>query len=121
MTDNTQFNADDELREKIDECLSHFEVSVDGIGDVGLFDLLHPRIKDKYGNGVEWAIVISDRIMEAIMDWHNKQVEAVLDRLELNMRGKTVIDTADGWKEFIKKHVNGAIEAERNKLKGEEL
>ena len=54
---------------------------------------------------------------QAILDWHNKQIEEVLDRLELNMRGKTVIDTADGWKEFIKKHVNGAIEAERAKLK----
>ena len=58
---------------------------------------------------------------QALLDWHNKQTLELLDRLELNMRGKTVIDTADGWKEFIKKHVNGAIEAERNKLKEEEL
>ena len=53
---------------------------------------------------------------EAILDWHNKQTLELLDRLESNMRGKTVVDTADGWKEFIRKHVNGAIEAERNKL-----
>lgn len=57
-----------------------------------------------------------DRLVDFITAYTNKQIEAVLDKLESNMRGKTVVDTADGWKEFIRKHVNGAIEAERNKL-----
>ena len=68
------------------------------------------------GHGAEEGEFI-ESLKQAILDWHNKQIEEVLDRLELNMRGKTVIDTAEGWKEFIRKHVNGAIEAERNKLK----
>ena len=66
------------------------------------------------GNPFEDAEFAKDEIL----DWHNKQVEAVLDRLETSMRGKTIVDTAEGWQEFVRKHVNGAIEAERNKLKG---
>lgn len=61
--------------------------------------------------------ISAGQFKRAVRIWHNKQVETVLDRMESNMRGKTVIDTAEGWKEFIRKHVNGAIEAERNKLK----
>lgn len=114
---NTPLDADDDLRYKIDECLSHFEVSIDGIGDVGLYNLVHPRIKDKHGHGVEWAIVIGDRIMEAVLVDRKNQIEAVLDRLELSMRGKTIVDTAEGWERFVKRHVVAAIEAERNKLK----
>ena len=58
--------SDDELREKIDDVLSHFEVTVPNLDEVGLYDLVHPRIKDKYGNGVEWGIVINDEIMQLI-------------------------------------------------------
>ena len=60
----------------------------------------------------------ADDIMQLIAAWHNKQVEELLDKLETSMRGKTIVDTAEGWQEFVRKHVNGAIEAERNKLKG---
>ena len=83
MTNNTPLNAEDELREKIDEYLSHFEVSVDGMGDVGLFDLVHPRIKDKYGYGIEWAIVIGNRIMEAVLaDRKKHELQARLEEYQ---------------------------------------
>ena len=60
--------------------------------------------------------ISAGQFKRAVRIWHNKQTLELLDKLESNMRGKTVIDTAEGWKEFIRKHVNGAIEAERNKL-----
>ena len=63
--------------------------------------------------------ISAGQFKRAVRIWNNNQIEAVLDKLESNMRGKTVVDTAEGWKEFIRKHVNGAIEAERNKLKEE--
>ena len=111
---NTPFDADDELRYKIDEYLSHFEVSIDGIGDVGLYDLVHPRIKDKHGHGVEWAIVIGDRIMEAVLVDRKNQIEAVLDRLEGRARG--AFDYEADIEEYTE-DVLTSIEAERNRLK----
>lgn len=58
-----------------------------------------------------------DRYWQLITAYTNKQIEAVLDRLELSMRGKTIVDTAEGWQKFVKRHVVASIEAERNKLK----
>ena len=78
-----------------------------------IYDLAYDHLTDR---GIAIGTV---GIKQAILDWHNKQTLELLDKLESNMRGKTVIDTAEGWKEFIRKHVNGAIEAERNKLKEE--
>ena len=46
---------------------------------------------------------------QAIIDWHNKQVETVLDRLQVS------ID--DGKKSHSMAVIRGAIEAEHNKLK----
>lgn len=46
---------------------------------------------------------------EWLIEWHNKQVEAALDRLQAN------ID--DGKKSHSMAVVRGAIEAERKKLK----
>ena len=110
---NTPLDADDELRYKIDECLSHFEVSIDGIGDVGLYDLVHPRIKDKHGQGVEWAIVIGDRIMESVLVDRKNQIESVLDRLEATKR------TADLCTDDTYVVKQKFIEAERKRLKDE--
>ena len=47
---------------------------------------------------------------QAVLDWHNKQIEAVLDRLygELMEEGETIVHQ---WQ------VEGAIAAERAKLK----
>lgn len=63
---------------------------------------------------------------QAIIDWNNKQVEVVLDRLEskgLNEDGGSrYVNTPDGyvaataWSE-AQDRVERAIEAERNKLK----
>ena len=50
-----------------------------------------------------------DEAKQAILDWYNKQVEAVLDRLQVS------ID--DGKKSHSMAVIRGAIEAERNKLK----
>ena len=47
---------------------------------------------------------------QAILDWHNKQIEAVLDRLEKEINtGRTFTN------DYV---ISEAIEAERNKLKG---
>ena len=58
---------------------------------------------------------------QAILDWHNKQVEQsvreALDRINLSMRGKAIVDTAEGWQAYVKEHIVEAIEAERNNLK----
>ena len=53
----------------------------------------------------------SEATKQALIDWHNKQVEAVLDRLESQVR------RADDCTEdtFVVKAIR--IEAERNKLK----
>lgn len=42
-------------------------------------------------------------------DWENW--------LELGMRGKTIVDTPEGWQRFFERHVRDAIKAERAKLK----
>ena len=49
----------------------------------------------------------------------NAEIAKVLDRLELGMRGKTIVDTADGWQRFFERHVRDAIQAERAKLEEE--
>ena len=49
---------------------------------------------------------------QALLDWHNKQVEEVLDRLE---RQATIVTSLSGEKAGTVDLI--AIEAERNKLK----
>ena len=85
--------SEDELREKIDDVLSHFEVTVPNLDEVGLYDLVHPRIKDKYGNGVEWGIVINDEIMQLIRTEKLKLLAEVRERVvgefsELDSNGR---------------------------------
>ena len=92
MTDTNQA-SEDELREKIDDVLSHFEVTVPNLDEVGLYDLVHPRIKDKYGNGVEWGIVINDEIMQLIRTEKLKLLAEVRERVvgefsELDSNGR---------------------------------
>lgn len=57
-------------------------------------------------------IVDWDEDKQAILDWHNKQVEKMLDRLESS------ID--DGKKSHSMAVISDAIEAERNKLQEEQ-
>ena len=91
--------------------------------DKELDEILDYFLTDIYMNNEHFAAnqealdKTKEEPMQAILDWHNKQVEELLDKLETSMRGKTIVDTAEGWQEFVRKHVNGAIEAERNKLK----
>jgi len=89
MTQIDEFNLD----KQIDELLS-------GLSD-GFIEWFKPAVK------------------QLIAAYTNKQIEAVLDRLEFSMRGKTIVDTAEGWQKFVKRHVVASIEAEHNKLKGQ--
>lgn len=70
-----------ELEDKLHEILSHFEVTVPELGDVGLYDLCHPRIKDKYGNSVEWALVMAEEILAAINTHTTKLLNEQLHRI----------------------------------------
>lgn len=55
---------------------------------------------------------------QAIQDWHNKQVEAVLDRLEAQFVEEVVVIFG---KTEVKKQVPlSAIEAERTRLRGDD-
>ena len=55
------------------------------------------------------------RAKAAILDWHNKQIEEVLDRLENQV--KSLIRKPDGTSIGAEYIPLSAIEAERNKLK----
>lgn len=59
-----------------------------------------------------------DYIVQEILDWHNKQIEEVLDRLEGRARG--AFDYEADIEEYAE-DVLTPIEAERNKLKEAEL
>ena len=52
---------------------------------------------------------------QALLDWHNKQIEEVLDRLEAQSVEEAVV--IFGMTEVKKQVPLSAIEAERNKLK----
>ena len=85
MTDNTQ--------------------ELDGIMDK-IYDLAYDHLPER-------GIAIgTDRIRQAILDWHNRQVEAVLDRIE---KQATIITSLSGEKAGTVDLT--AIEVERNKLK----
>ena len=91
------------------------------------------KILDRFGNGVIEAYLIAPKsratadlslesdlniALEAILDWHNKQIEEVLDRLEAaayEYGGNNVmnIGTPNTAVSLL------AIEAERKRLKGE--
>lgn len=65
---------------------------------------------------LQWSI---GEAKQAILDWHNKQVEEVLDRLEAQW-GESIDQTMGEPVRFRFVHLS-AIEAERNKLKEAEL
>ena len=102
MTDNTLLNADDGMKMPLGKKKLLRELIEDAWYDA-------PSASAGFGR-IE--VIIEQQIKART----NAEIAKLLDRLESNMRGKTVVDTADGWKEFIRKHVNGAIEAERIKL-----
>ena len=105
MTDTNQA-SEDELREKIDDVLSHFEVTVPNLDEVGLYDLVHPRIKDKYGNGVEWGIVINDEIMQLIRTEKLKLLDEVIHQSTVNLKSAKVVA---GWAEIRKKQLEAEL------------
>ena len=70
-----------------------------------IYDLAYDHLTER---GIAIGTV---RIKQAILDWHNKQVEEVLDRLETHYWLNDDIDT------FISPEVETFIEAERAKLK----
>ena len=78
---------------------------LDGIMDK-IYDLAYDHLPER-------GIAIgTDRIRQAILDWHNRQVEAVLDRIE---KQATIITSLSGEKAGTVDLT--AIEVERNKLK----
>lgn len=63
------------------------------------------------------AYEFAQEAKQAILDWHNKQVEAVLDRLEAQFVEEVVVIFG---KTEVKKQVPlSAIEAERTRLRGD--
>lgn len=77
--------------------------------DVLKYVLLKAYYQGKDGEGYSDAQIKQDK--QAILDWHNKQVEAVLDRLESQSRRAD--DCTDDT--IVVKMIR--VEAERNKLK----
>ena len=78
---------------------------LDGIMDK-IYDLAYDHLPER-------GIAIgTDRIRQSILDWHNRQVEAVLDRIE---KQATIITSLSGEKAGTVDLT--AIEVERNKLK----
>ena len=65
----------------------------------------------------EWEVVGLPEAKQAILDWHNKQVEAVLDRLEGRARG--AFDYEADIEEYAE-DVLTSIEAERTRLRGDD-
>ena len=89
MTDNTQ---------ELDEILGHW---VKG-----------------YINGSAGGFYVTNQTKQDILDWHNKQIEEVLDRLECRARG--AFDYEADIEEYAE-DVLTSIKAELNKLKEAEL
>ena len=71
-----------------------------------------------YINGSAGGFYVANQTKQDILDWHNKQVEEVLDRLEGRARG--AFDYEADIEEYAE-DVLTSIEAERNKLKEAEL
>ena len=67
-----------------------------------------------YINGSAGGFYVTNQTKQDILDWHNKQVEEVLDRLEGRARG--AFDYEADIEEYAE-DVLTSIEAERNKLK----
>lgn len=74
-----------------------------------IYDLAYDHLPDR---GIAIGTV---RIKKAILDWHNNQVEELLDRLLEH--GEDFTTFGDGCSSVAVEY----IEAERNKLKEEEL
>ena len=90
MTDGTQ---------ELDETLNVLYMQGEDIG------------KLEYGSATHQITAVNGA-KQALLDWHNKQVEAVLNRLEAEMNRFTAEHDIPMRDEAL-----SAIEAERNKLK----
>ena len=66
-----------------------------------------------YINGSAGGFYVTNQTKQDILDWHNKQVEEVLDRLEGRARG--AFDYEADIEEYAE-DVLTSIQAERNKL-----
>lgn len=90
MTDNTQ---------ELDDLIQTFALEQQVLGgdfERGAISGLSFEMKDTQ---------LRDNAKQAIIDWHNKQVEEVLDRLAIEVRASDYIGIAE------------TIQSERNKLK----
>ena len=67
------------------------------------------------GNPFHQRNLSLDETVDVLLDWHNKQVEAVLDRLE--NKGLLLEHSLGATDSGRVRRITEAIEAERNKLK----
>ena len=89
MTDNTQSELDELLNDYLNACI--------------------------YEQGTAWEQ--EEKIAEAeqaILDWHNKQVEALLDNIEASINNHTTPYERDL---LTRSYVRNTLNFERNKLK----
>ena len=70
-----------------------------------------------YINGSAGGFYVTNQTKQDILDWHNKQVEEVLDRLEGRARG--AFDYEADIEEYAE-DVLTSIEAERTRLRGDD-
>lgn len=93
MTDNTQAELDEQIKEFV-------------------LDIWHLALDEGYGTSERRSKLVVEReneFLQATLDWHNKQVEELLDRLEKEINtGRTFTN------DYV---ISEAIETERNKLK----
>lgn len=84
------------------------------IGNI-IDDLVNIEISARFHN-TDWA---EYGIKQALLDWHNKQIEAVLDRLEQSAPDYSEMDSYNRsfLKAMYENTIIEAIKAERAKLK----
>ena len=70
-----------------------------------------------YINGSASKFYVTNQTKQEILDWHNKQVEELLDRLEARKEQTIYADFESGSVEGWTGVPVTTIEAERNKLK----
>lgn len=95
--------------ERLDEIIQALAMGEQGVADdfaVGAIDDGTYQVRDDVARG---------QAKQDILDWHNKQVEEVLDRLEAQW-GESIDQTMGEPIRFRFVHLS-VIEAERNKLK----
>ncbi len=110
MTDNTQ--ELDEILDMVFECNSDDETPNDSVRNYRTLVLHDSELQP-----------LQDQAKQSLLDWHNKQIEEVLDRLKVptinDVFPSKPYDGKNTLKDMVAvvNHYEGLIEAERNKLK----